>query len=478
MQGNPMERQGSQMDQRGSGSPNNGDAPSPKRQRLDGNMQQNPQARPGQPGQGQGGNPVGSPFNPPPSIESLPAYTLQLLREKNLDPSIMSHEQLLSLSAQPTNIQVKSMEVYSQSIQQQMQAAMQKTGSNGNKGMSQNPQLGPGGAAHSSPMSQQGMDGNSSEFYAQQQRMAMPQNGVPGAAPGQQGANNGNHALQDYQMQLMLLEQQNKKRLLMARQEQETLAHPSGGPPGGPQNGVQYAPGMSPQGGRDGQPPQNPNDMQRGTPNMKKADMSPNGGDMTGRGSPAPNMMDPSAMNPAMRQQLMMPNGQMMRPPSSHPALQGMTPQQQMEMMQRGALMQNGGWQGQQPPPGMMQGQGQPGPGGQPGQQPNMTPRQGNMPPPPAPPAATGGTGPSSPAQQPQPPTPVQANKAKPGGKKDNKKVSLKIAFVNVHQLTYRPGQQQERPSSRCIQRHHRSASHTDSTSTSHAKQRRLLQPK
>ena len=34
------------------------------------------------------------------------------------------------------------------------------------------------------------------------------------------GGPNGNHALQDYQMQLMLLEQQNKKRLLMARQEQ------------------------------------------------------------------------------------------------------------------------------------------------------------------------------------------------------------------------------------------------------------------
>ena len=31
----------------------------------------------------------------------------------------------------------------------------------------------------------------------------------------------GNYALQDYQMQLMLLEQQNKKRLLMARQAQE-----------------------------------------------------------------------------------------------------------------------------------------------------------------------------------------------------------------------------------------------------------------
>ncbi|KAK5675970.1 hypothetical protein LTS10_011259 [Elasticomyces elasticus] len=33
----------------------------------------------------------------------------------------------------------------------------------------------------------------------------------------------GGHALQDYQMQLMLLEQQNKKRLLMARQEQDDV---------------------------------------------------------------------------------------------------------------------------------------------------------------------------------------------------------------------------------------------------------------
>jgi hypothetical protein len=33
----------------------------------------------------------------------------------------------------------------------------------------------------------------------------------------------GNHALQDYQMQLMLLEQQNKKRLMMARQEQDNM---------------------------------------------------------------------------------------------------------------------------------------------------------------------------------------------------------------------------------------------------------------
>lgn len=36
-----------------------------------------------------------------------------------------------------------------------------------------------------------------------------------------------NHQLQDYQMQLMLLEQQNKKRLLQARQEQDSLNQPS-----------------------------------------------------------------------------------------------------------------------------------------------------------------------------------------------------------------------------------------------------------
>lgn len=36
-------------------------------------------------------------------------------------------------------------------------------------------------------------------------------------------AYSGNHALQDYQMQLMLLEQQNKKRLMMARQDEDSL---------------------------------------------------------------------------------------------------------------------------------------------------------------------------------------------------------------------------------------------------------------
>jgi hypothetical protein len=41
------------------------------------------------------------------------------------------------------------------------------------------------------------------------------------SAPGPAAPGPSNHALQDYQMQLMLLEQQNKKRLMMARQEQD-----------------------------------------------------------------------------------------------------------------------------------------------------------------------------------------------------------------------------------------------------------------
>jgi len=41
------------------------------------------------------------------------------------------------------------------------------------------------------------------------------------------GGNTGeNHQLQDYQMQLMLLEQQNKKRLMMARRERRSVRTP------------------------------------------------------------------------------------------------------------------------------------------------------------------------------------------------------------------------------------------------------------
>jgi hypothetical protein len=49
--------------------------------------------------------------------------------------------------------------------------------------------------------------------------MYFPSPNGPHPGPG------GNHALQDYQMQLMLLESQNKRRLMMARQEQDSMSN-------------------------------------------------------------------------------------------------------------------------------------------------------------------------------------------------------------------------------------------------------------
>jgi hypothetical protein len=50
------------------------------------------------------------------------------------------------------------------------------------------------------------------------------------AFPINPGPNSGNHALQDYSMQLFLLEYQHKKRLLMARQEQDPMTYPCSPP--------------------------------------------------------------------------------------------------------------------------------------------------------------------------------------------------------------------------------------------------------
>ncbi|KAK3713352.1 hypothetical protein LTR37_008544 [Vermiconidia calcicola] len=423
MQGNQMERQGSQLDNMSGprSSPGSGDAPSPKRQRVEGGMQQMNPGRPGQPGQMQQGNQVGPlSDNSPPSEPAL-EHARDLLRRKGIDPNNMAQQHLYNLAQQPTNMQTQSVEVYSQSIQQHMQAAMNnvnKTNSNVNKGIP--PNMGPGGQG--SPMAQQGMDGATGEFYAAANgggRIPMQGQAAAAAAAAGQNTSNGNHALQDYQMQLMLLEQQNKKRLLMARQEQDSMAHPAGVGPNG-----NFAGGMSPQGSqRGGDPSPNPNEMGRGKSSLSghpgvspKADVR--------RGSPTPgNMMDPNGMPPQMRNQMMMgQNGQMIRPPSSHP-MPNMTPEQQQMMRQQAMQMPNGQFPpGQQPGPGQMMPGQQP---GQPGQGQQMgTPRQPNtnMPPPPAPQANAGGTQPSSPSQQPAPPTPSTQNKAKPGGKKETGK--------------------------------------------------------
>ena len=74
------------------------------------------------------------------------------------------------------------------------------------------------------------------EFYSGSNATAMQ---MRGAVPlnVRNGGSGGNHALQDYQMQLMLLEQQNRKRLFMARQEKDTIG---GGRPDGMPVGVHF----------------------------------------------------------------------------------------------------------------------------------------------------------------------------------------------------------------------------------------------
>lgn len=237
MQASGMERQGSTMNNmseaRNSGSPNPGDsAPSPKRQRLE-NLQQINQGRPGQPGQNNQVSP-----NSQQAYSFLPQHTKELLLQHNINPNSLPYDKLQQLSMQPAKNQAQSVEAYSQAmIRQQMALQHQNPNSNPNMKVMppQNPAMGGGGgpaaaaaAAQQNVMAQQGMD-SPGDFYASSrpgQTQQVPQQG-------------GNHALQDYQMQLMLLEQQNKKRLLMARQEQDNM----GG--GGHPNAAQGNAGMS-----------------------------------------------------------------------------------------------------------------------------------------------------------------------------------------------------------------------------------------
>jgi hypothetical protein len=263
-----------------------------------------------------------------------------------------------------------------------------------------------------------------------------------------QGGQNGNHALQDYQMQLMLLEQQNKRRLLMARQEQDNLTNGPGGVPGQmTPNQPQFGPGMSPSGQRPGPSP-NPNEqMKRGTPKMGAQNLPgspmPDGSMPPNRNSPSGHL-DPSQLPPGVApqqyfQQMQQMNG--MRPPSSHPFGQGMTPQQIEAMRQNGGRLPNGAmWPGQNgPPQQMMQPGQQP---GQPGQQPGPmgTPQQRNahMPPPPAPTAS--GPEPNRAAQQTSspsqnsnaPPTPQQTAKPTPKGKKETTQAAKKVMYPGL----------------------------------------------
>lgn len=237
--------------------------------------------------------------------------------------------------------------------------------------------------------------------------------------PGMQtpGGQHGNHALQDYQMQLMLLEQQNKRRLMMARQEQDSMARADGQPPMPGQGGL--PPGTSPQGSRAGASPNPSEQMKRGTPKMPQSGLpgSPSAADMAqNRGSPGSMNLNGGPLPPDMAPGFFPGPGGPMRPPSSNPAFTG--PQMGQPIPANAAnRVPSGQW-----PPGQPMA-----PQHSPATQPQAgTPQErGAMPPPQAPP----GTGPNAGRAQPPspqtagnaPPTPQQTNKPAPKGKKDTK---------------------------------------------------------
>ncbi|KAA6416136.1 MAG: hypothetical protein FRX48_00855 [Lasallia pustulata] len=352
-----------------------------------------------------------------------------LLMQNGINPSTLSEVQFQSFQQQNPQVQQKSIQVYAQNLAHHQRSAMS------NQNMAKGIPNQPGMPNHGSPMMQSGPDGvaGMTDYYP----------GNPAVMRGVQASNgqNGNHALQDYQQQLQLLEQQNRKRLLMARQEQEgkdSMPRPDGQPAMAGQPGFPPGTGMSPQGSRSGPSP-NPNDqMARGTPKMGQTGLPvsplPDGSMPQARSSPAPMMAFNSQMSPELFQHmktmgdgmggLQQPNGTGMRPPSSHPGgfNAGAQYNPQVEAIvraQQQGRMTGGHWQqGAQGQAPMMQQTPQ-------SQQPQQmgTPQQRNaMPPPQAPPAGAANNGrPASPQQTAAPPTPQPANKQNPKSKKDTK---------------------------------------------------------
>ncbi|EXV01037.1 hypothetical protein X797_005609 [Metarhizium robertsii] len=437
---NQMQRDPSGMDQNRDrpSSPASGEnAPSPsKRQRIDGGAPFNPN----QPGMVANGRPAqGMPGQQMANTPNM-AAAHQMLAANGINPNSLNPQQLQNFINAPPAAQQKSIATYSQNLQQHHGSQM------GNK--QQMPNAG-GPQNQGSPMMGPGPDGTAlNAFYNPTGEMGGPGGIRPGPG-GAQAAAGSNHALQDYQMQLMLLEQQNKKRLMMARQEQDTItgmpardgaAPGAPGQPGQGPNGQPF-PEASPQAMRSGASPNPADQMKRGTPQMNNSGIPspvPEGGQSRDSPNPAMNFMG-NQVDPNMAPHFFKPGTDMtqaqmngMRPPSSHP---GQPFNSQMNPQQMMAARQMQGQQGQQAGQGAP-GQWQQGPNGQPpqGMQQNQqvqgTPQPRPMGPPSAP-AATANANSRTTASPQQaaaaPPTPSQGNKPAPK-KKETKAAKEKRA--------------------------------------------------
>ncbi|KAK0732995.1 hypothetical protein B0T26DRAFT_745090 [Lasiosphaeria miniovina] len=395
MQRDPSDMDGNRARQASPGSTDNAPSPS-KRPRLD-----------------------GAQFNPNPNVMMPNGRPAQ---------GMPGQQQLQSFAASNPNAQAKSIASYAANLQQH----------HGNQ-MPNKPMATAGGPQpQGSPLVPQGPDGAALGQFYNPGDMA-PNNMRAGPGNGQ-ATSGSNHALQDYQMQLMLLEQQNKKRLMMARQEQDIsggMVRPDGqgapGVPGAPVPNAQSFQGNSPPGGRSGASPNSSDQMKRNQQMNNPANVGspvPDGGAQS-RSSPNSMNFMGGNMDPNGGGQQHFFNTPMnggMRPPSSHPGPQfagQMNPQHMLaaQRAQQAAAQSGPGMQWQQ------QG-GQNAPGPQP--QVQGTPQQRSMPPPSAPQAAAVAASSRNTTSSPQtsnaaPPTPQQTNKAAPK-KKDTKSAKSKNA--------------------------------------------------
>lgn len=411
-----MQREQSEMEMNGHRpqSPSSAEnAPSPsKRPRLEGGPMNGQQLAPNGRGQGQG----------------MPGQPNPLLVQNGMNSRGMTPAQAQAAFQQSgPGAQQKSMQVYSQNL------ALHHTRSAlNNQGM-------PNGMINAGVMPNQpdlmpmpdgqGMYPMGNEYYGANGQM-------PQVRAGMQTPNgqHGNHALQDYQMQLMLLEQQNKRRLLMARQEQDIMTRTDQPPIPGQQA---LPPGTSPQGSRAGTSPNPSDQMKRGTPKMPQTGLP---GSPSAAEAMAQNRASPASMNfngqlgPDMAGQFFgNPNG--MRPPSSNPAFSAPQMGQPIpagagNRVPSGSWPQQGGPQGQPMAPHQS-------PASQP--QAGIPQERSTMPPPQAPPVTgpiAGRTQPPSPQTGAAPPTPQQANKPAPKGKKDTKD-NRKVCFYPPRPRSY-----------------------------------------
>lgn len=348
--------------------------------------------------------------------------TQQMLVAHGINPASLTPAQLAQLANTPRDAQQKSIAAYMANMQQHHGKQIGTQPGMPNAPVPQ---------GQGSPMVQQAPDGSTLNTFYNTPEIGGPiRPGAPGGGP--QGAGS-NHALQDYQMQLMLLEQQNKKRLMMARQEQDNMG--GNGPPGQPGPNGQF-PDTSPQAMRSGASPNPGDQMKRGTPQMNNSGIPspvPEGGQSRDSPNPAMNFMgnhvDPNmaphffkGMDGNMAAGQAQMNG--MRPPSSHPQFN------QQQMMAARAQGQGNPQQWQPGPNGQMVGQGMPqNPQAQGAQQ------QRAMPPPSAPAGAAANANNRTTASPQQtaaaPPTPNQGTKAAPK-KKESKAAKDKVRITDI----------------------------------------------